>query len=238
KLREAGVLLKAAFEPEKVTNNTTITNALEKMGLNENEAMRLVKNEIVKATDDGNIVSNPEAVLSKMPPAESSKFSKVEGFGPLRTNWDASEVSPDKKAIVSFPIANAFAGFANLLLSDIDIFKLDDDGDVYHFTRAESLDGLKAGHYIITQKDDSTVTIAPTALLKGDELLYIAIEDDSELDYDKTKGKIFDPFNVGARNRVNDDGGGSGSGGGCDTGVGAFALLLAASAALFKSRKK
>ncbi|MDR3164412.1 MAG: leucine-rich repeat protein [Synergistaceae bacterium] len=255
-LSDAGVLLKPSKEPEKVNMNAaSVTaealNVLGKMNLSDDEAKALVENGVIKLTGDGSIVSNSEAVLNKMSEAESSEFYKVEEFEPLHVKLDSNEmpIELNKKAVVSFPIADAFREFIDVPVSDVDVFKLANDGKtVYHFKRAEFSSELKAGgQYIITQKDNSTITIAPTELLKGDELLYITIEDDSALDYDNDECEVFDPINVGARNEKTSDSGGSGddgsddtgsSSGGCDAGFGAWAMVLSATLGFCLRRKK
>jgi Synergist-CTERM protein sorting domain-containing protein len=124
---------------------------------------------------------------------------------------------------------------------DIEIFKLQDDKNtVYRFPRAAFSGELKAGQYAVTKNDDFNITAGSSERLEGGEVLYIAIEDDSVLDYDKTAGQIFDPPFIGAKhNASGNTGAGDGSGGGgCDAGFGAAAAILLAAMAIRPRRKR
>ncbi|MDR1138159.1 MAG: hypothetical protein LBK91_07530, partial [Synergistaceae bacterium] len=145
------------------------------------------------------------------------------------TAGELAALEPGKKAVVSIRVEGAFANFKDVPVSDIDVFKLQSDKNtVYRFPRAAFSGELKAGQYAITKNDDFNITVGSSERLEGGEVLYVAIEDDGALDYDKTTGQIFDPHFIGAKhNSSGNTGAGDGAGGGvCDAGFGAGAVVF------------
>jgi hypothetical protein len=120
------------------------------------------------------------------------------------------------------------ANFAGVPAGRMDVFSLTTDDTVHHFTSAPSLEEIVAGEFIITDGEGNKIPSGTP--LTGNELLFIAIADQSELDWDDD-GKEIAGLPVVAQKA-------SGSGGGCDAGFGAGTIALLSALGFCLRRKR
>jgi hypothetical protein len=220
----------------------------------------MLENGVIAVDGDGNIVADADAALGKMTSEERARYGKTAALPAVTAEVGAPSGSGCKTAALVY--RDVFGEFTDAPAGDIDVFKLTTEDEIRRFEPAQSLENILPGESIIT--DGLGNKIPPEAKLAGDELLIIAIEDNSDLDWDRDSGEIADPpivaqkINNGGSDPGGNDPGGSdpggndpsggdgddytGSGaGGCNAGLGAggmsaLALFALVLAAAFRRK--
>jgi hypothetical protein len=177
-------------------------------------------NNAVDVDGGGNIIGNRETLWKQMSDPERAAIP-FDNIVPQKAV--SADVPQNYTAVISIGGAFKNAAFKNAKAKEISVLKLDNDNKVFRFKRAESLPLIKHGEFIIT--DENGIKVPGGAVLGGDELLYAAIRDNSELDsVSDGKGKIIDPIQpvrIHGENSPTD----AAPGGGCDAGIGVAALV-------------
>jgi hypothetical protein len=199
----------------------------------------MLENGAIAVDGDGNIVANADAALGKMTSEERAQYVKVVALPAVTAEVGAPSGANYKTAALVY--RDVFVDFTGAPAGDIDVFKLTTEDEIRHFEPALSLENILPGEFIFT--DGLGNKILPESELAGDELLIIAVEDNSVLDWDADGGEIADPAVVAQKisggnepgdSEHEDDGFGSS---GCDAGLGAAAMALIASLGLCIGRK-
>ncbi|MDR1509823.1 MAG: leucine-rich repeat domain-containing protein [Synergistaceae bacterium] len=195
----------------------------------------MTASEAIAVDSDGSVIANRETLRGKMSSREKAAYV-LKDMVALPAFTAEIEADDNEEYTAAVTYEGAFATFKGVSAKDLGVFKLQNDGmNVYRFKSAPSMRDIVAGEFVIT--DLHGCDISPGDPIEGDELLTIAIKDDSLLDWDDDEKKITDPPTVAKAT------GGSGSGdsgtgvSGCDAGFGAGAAVFTLALA-FHPRKK
>jgi hypothetical protein len=237
-------------EPDGSLNDDAIKMILEeiqKLSEQISGLKEMLEKAAITVDKGGNIVANRDTLWEHMAEEDKAEFapssSDLVALPAFTAEVDKSDAE-DEFYTAAITYKSAFGKFIGAEAGDMDVFKLEDDGEtVHHFRPAASLKEIQGGQFIIT--DGAGNKIQSSAKLAGNELLIIAIKDNSKLDWDKERGKITDPPSITGKTRNDNhgsfgsgDGAGAGGGGcdaGCDTGA---ALIFAAALALGLLKKR
>jgi hypothetical protein len=190
----------------------------------------MVEKEAVSVTSGGTIIANAQTALDA--DEGNTAYKDVEALPALTAEVD----NPSETAVVIYE--GVFANFAGVLSGRMDVFTLTTDDAVHHFTSAPSLEEIVAGEFVVTDGEGNKIPSGTP--LAGDELLFIAIADQSVLDWDEADEKIAGLPVVAqkASGPVNPGPGNGGGSGGCDAGFGAGAVVFFSALGFCLRRKR
>ena len=173
----------------------------------------------IAVSSAGDIIANVETALGIIEETEPVEYDAVVPLIGLKAEVPEPDNSGDyQTGVITYE--GVFEVFEGVAAGRIDVFKLTTEDKIHHFKSAPSLSAISAGEFVITDASGNKIPSAEP--LAGDEKLFMAIKDNSYLDWNEYEGEIFDPASVGSISRSAS----SGSGGGCDAGFGASAVAV------------
>jgi hypothetical protein len=230
--------------PANLTDDAVASAVFEALEKDDGTGLRnMIESEAIALDGDGNVIANRQTLRNRMTAEDKAAYALKDMVGlPAFT----TEVT-DAKYTAAITYKGAFAAFEGVPAKDLAVLKLRSDGaGVYYFKPALSLEHIAEGEFVIT--NTSGGKIVSDEPLAGNELLTVAIRDGGALDWNGNDKEITDPPTV-AKNAVgggsDDNGGGArsgsdatGTGGGCDAGLGAWAAIPFAAAAVCLRMKR
>ena len=131
----------------------------------------------------------------------------------------------ENKKFLIFPEKFARGGSIGDWGEDLTLVKLTKDHGNVGFVRIQDPRAATNGVFAVTRASAPSVPLDPghVILADTDYLFCFGILDNGNFDWNDRLGTIVDPMAIAAKRQSSDNGG---SGGGCNTGVGAFGILM------------
>jgi hypothetical protein len=223
-------------DADDAAKTAAIKQALEDKGLDEDTADALSK--VVTLDSSGRIVADAVKVTAGLSGEDKALVNPDAAKGSVLLFEATVQNEGDTAAV---PFYGELSEFAGVRAGDMVLLKLIYDGTTVLLNSADSLSGIESGEFVIT--DGAGNAITPDQKLSGDEVLVVAIADDSSYDWrydgDGDVHKIIDPLVPDTKASASGGGdSGTDSAGGCDAGFGTAGAAFALASLMAARRRK